>query len=226
MLGNDIVDFSDEALQEKHKDLRFLDRVFTEEEKAAILMAENGSKLLWTLWSAKEAAFKACQKRNPHIIFSPKNFIHLTPLGRGEVFYRPLPNPLPEGERGQEKMRLDLRWSWPSRYVVHCCAVLSENNHIFTRWNEIHTLIKKIPDKKNSPPSYAQQSKAVREALIHFLQTQFQMSENLNVFRPNILINGIQKKGPPILRDGETLLSHYDLSLSHDNAWIAVVFYS
>jgi phosphopantetheinyl transferase (holo-ACP synthase) len=222
LLGNDIVDFSDPALQEKHKDTRFLDRVFTEEEKTAILKAENGSKLLWTLWSAKEAAFKACQKHNPHIIFSPKNFIHFPLQERGEVFYRPLL----EGERVQEKMRLDLRWSWPSRYVVHCCAVLNENNSVFTRWNEVHTLIKRISGEKNSPPNYAQQSKAAREALIHFLQTKFQMSENLYISRPEILINGVVRKGPPILIEEETRLSHCEISLSHDNEWIAAVFYS
>jgi phosphopantetheinyl transferase (holo-ACP synthase) len=208
-LGNDIVDFSSQEAQEKHLDTRFLARVFVAEEIEAILSAKNQSSFLWALWSAKEAAFKACQKKNSHLIFSPKMFQVKMTGSSGTLYY--------------EEQRLDLQWSWPSPYVVHCCAILTPEPQVFTRWNEIYQLIGKIKTDPNIPITYGQQSIAVRQELVYFLKTKFEIEGDLSVRRPEIKINGQRKKGPPMLFDGEMHCADYDISLSHDHEWVAAV---
>lgn len=213
-LGNDIVDFSHREVLEKYQDTRFLARVFCDKEIETILNAENKAQFLWALWSAKEAAFKACQKQNTNIIFRPKDF---------EVVTSEMENIPSLGTLYYQQKKCDLQWLHPSPYVVHCCAVLMAENETFTAWNEIHPLIKKINTHPNIPITYKQQSDAVREELIHFLKTKLKMEGNLSVQRPEIKINGQSKKGPPLLFDGEKPCVDYDISLSHDQEWLAAV---
>jgi phosphopantetheine--protein transferase-like protein len=68
-IGNDIVDFS--ALKDKHLDGRFRKRVFTQGENNQIDSALNKARTLWSIWAAKEAAFKAYQGRHLSCVFSP-----------------------------------------------------------------------------------------------------------------------------------------------------------
>lgn len=69
LTGNDIVDLS--LTKNKHNDKRFLDRVFTPNEKKWIFCQKNKNKAVWKLWSAKEAIYKIQKKLNPIIYFSP-----------------------------------------------------------------------------------------------------------------------------------------------------------
>jgi phosphopantetheine--protein transferase-like protein len=68
-IGNDIVDFS--SLKDKHLDTRFRKRVFTKNENKQIDTALNKARTLWSIWAAKEAAFKAYQGKHLDCIFSP-----------------------------------------------------------------------------------------------------------------------------------------------------------
>jgi phosphopantetheinyl transferase (holo-ACP synthase) len=73
MLGNDVVDLSDpETLGARHP--RFDARVFTDEERAALAEARDPERLRWSLWAAKEAAYKCLKKLAPEIAFSPSRF--------------------------------------------------------------------------------------------------------------------------------------------------------
>ena len=62
IVGNDVVDLDDPRVQGKASDTRFLERIFTEEERAAIVAASDPDLELWQRWAAKETAYKAVSK--------------------------------------------------------------------------------------------------------------------------------------------------------------------
>jgi len=64
-VGNDVVDLKDPENQGKSGDDRFLARVFTAEERELIARAAVPETLLWALWAAKEAAYKAVSGGDP-----------------------------------------------------------------------------------------------------------------------------------------------------------------
>ena len=72
ILGNDVVDLSDPRCRGKASDRRFLRRVFTQRETAAILESPTPDLALWQRWAAKEAAFKAVSR----LLSSPPPFEH------------------------------------------------------------------------------------------------------------------------------------------------------
>ncbi|MFI5217622.1 MAG: 4'-phosphopantetheinyl transferase superfamily protein [Candidatus Limnocylindria bacterium] len=79
MLGNDVVDLGDpETRAARHP--RFDARVFTREERAALARAADPERLRWSLWAAKEAAYKCLKKLEPGTCFSPVRFaVRLAP---------------------------------------------------------------------------------------------------------------------------------------------------
>lgn len=64
-LGNDVVDLRDPANRGKSRDLRFQEKVFHREEREFIHSSADPESALWTLWAAKEAAWKAAVKAAP-----------------------------------------------------------------------------------------------------------------------------------------------------------------
>jgi phosphopantetheinyl transferase (holo-ACP synthase) len=58
VVGNDVVDLTDPTIAEHHNRVRFVARVCTEEEMARVASALD----LWSLFAAKEAAYKALFK--------------------------------------------------------------------------------------------------------------------------------------------------------------------
>lgn len=63
MIGNDVVDRELAAKQSNWRRPRFLEKVFTSSECAAINVAEDRDLYVWLLWSMKEAAYKAHQRQ-------------------------------------------------------------------------------------------------------------------------------------------------------------------
>lgn len=210
-IGNDLVDFSETETQKKIHDTRFLNRVFNENEIAAIFSSENKARNLWALWSAKEAAFKACQKIDGLSIFSPKAF-HIVLNDRGK-----------QGEAHYAECRLDLHWTWVMDTLVHCTAIFNTDNHFFNEWHEVHTLIKKIKIPAEISKKAKQRSSLLRKQFIIYLEQEAKIGENLSIVRPEILLGSYPKKGPPLLYQNKRPFPDYDISLSHDEAWVAGV---
>jgi len=73
-VGNDIVDLAAPGNLGKSGDVRFLDRVFTVEEQAFIAGSARPDALLWALWAAKEAAYKALSRGNPAVCSIPRQY--------------------------------------------------------------------------------------------------------------------------------------------------------
>jgi phosphopantetheinyl transferase (holo-ACP synthase) len=58
VIGNDVVDLTDPAIVLHHQNERFVERVCSEEERPRVATARD----LWSLFAAKEAAYKAVVK--------------------------------------------------------------------------------------------------------------------------------------------------------------------
>lgn len=61
-VGVDVVDLRADRLRRRELSRRFLDRVFTDGERERIRAADDGLAETWSLWAAKEAAFKVVTK--------------------------------------------------------------------------------------------------------------------------------------------------------------------
>ena len=85
MVGNDVVDLGDPEVREDALHPRFDERVFAPEERAALSKGADRNRLRWTLWAAKEAAYKTARKLDPAVIFSPARFVVRLDAGRRGV---------------------------------------------------------------------------------------------------------------------------------------------
>jgi len=74
MLGNDVIDLGDPETRPGACHPRFDARVFTPEERAALAAAADPNRLRWSLWAAKEAAYKCLKQLAPGTCFSPVRF--------------------------------------------------------------------------------------------------------------------------------------------------------
>lgn len=63
MIGNDVVDLKLASRQSDWRREGFLEKVFSVTEQHQILASKEPEKLVWLLWSMKEAAYKAHQRR-------------------------------------------------------------------------------------------------------------------------------------------------------------------
>ncbi len=107
-LGNHVVDLTDPRCRGKASERRFLRRVFTQRETAAILESPTPDLALWQRWAAKEAAFKAVSR----LLSSPPPFEH----ARFQVALEPV--------SGQSPSALSLSRGWvryeDTRVVCAC----------------------------------------------------------------------------------------------------------
>lgn len=74
VIGNDVVHLADPEIAAHHLRSRFVERVCSGQEVERLGCSEAPHRLLWTLFAAKEAAYKAAMKRRPNIAFAPRRF--------------------------------------------------------------------------------------------------------------------------------------------------------
>lgn len=74
MVGNDIVDIAQAKKDSNWQRPRFLDKLFTENEKNFIFQSEDKCIAVWTLWSMKEAAYKLYIQQKLSRFYAPKQF--------------------------------------------------------------------------------------------------------------------------------------------------------
>ena len=84
MLGNDVVDLADPETRTRHPG--FDARVFGGSERRSIEESADPHATRQMLWAAKESAYKAARRQDPHCVFSPARFeVNLGIEGRGVV---------------------------------------------------------------------------------------------------------------------------------------------
>lgn len=76
-VGNDVVDLEDPAIAQTHLRERWVARVCCESELALLAVAPEPKVLLWSLFAAKEAAFKAISKQEhaQPLVFAHRRFV-------------------------------------------------------------------------------------------------------------------------------------------------------
>jgi len=74
LLGNDLVWLADPANQGRSGDTRLLGRVLTPAERLLVQISTEPDRMLWSLWAAKEAAYKAWVRERGTLRFSPVEF--------------------------------------------------------------------------------------------------------------------------------------------------------
>ena len=79
MLGNDVVDLADPEVRGGPAHPRFDARVFSPPERRALESESAPNRLRWTLWAAKEAAYKLAVKRDPNAIFAAASLVASRP---------------------------------------------------------------------------------------------------------------------------------------------------
>ena len=80
MLGNDIVDLNRAKTESDWKRAGYLAKIFNAEEQALVFASIAPEKMIWLLWSMKEAAYKiinrmSLQRFNSPLKFSCKNLL-------------------------------------------------------------------------------------------------------------------------------------------------------
>ncbi len=75
LVGDDVVDLDDPAIATHHLRERFVHRVCHESERAVLARASAPKTLLWSLFAAKEAAFKIIAKLDPRAPFAHARFV-------------------------------------------------------------------------------------------------------------------------------------------------------
>ncbi len=78
LLGNDIVDLNETGVRGKFNDTRFTSRVFTESEQAFVKKSDTPDITLWSMWAAKESAYKVISKLRGTPVFSHRKFATIT----------------------------------------------------------------------------------------------------------------------------------------------------
>ena len=74
MVGNDLVDLNEALRTSNWQRPRFLDKLFSESEQTYIQNAANPFRMVWRLWSIKEASYKLYTQLYPARFYNPKAF--------------------------------------------------------------------------------------------------------------------------------------------------------
>jgi phosphopantetheinyl transferase (holo-ACP synthase) len=84
LVGNDVVDLHDRESRSEALHPRFDIRVFAADEREALRASSSAHPLRWTLWAAKESAYKVAKKLDPAVRFLPRDFV-VRGVGEGQA---------------------------------------------------------------------------------------------------------------------------------------------
>lgn len=234
-MGNDIVDLSLPDSSKKYLSRRFLERVFTTTEQFYIEKAANKDKVLWSIWAAKEAAFKAIKKHDPSLIFAHARFFiprktlsALSNFHKRENFF---------GILRYENLSLLIKWQWYWN-VVNCIAIFPSFSHCHSHEGEnpfevdshlrgnntffrkkIKFNLFKIDQLNINVQHYFSKAELSSIHSPESLMTRFYAKKFLDRlgFKDIEIIRS--NANPPILRSQGKELTDYEISLSHDGNW-------
>jgi phosphopantetheinyl transferase (holo-ACP synthase) len=197
VIGNDVVDLTDPAIARHHDKERFIERVCCEDERARVATARD----LWSLFAAKEAAYKAVVKLGGSPGFGHRS-IHVAP-DLATVAWRDL--------------RLALHIAVGDDHV-HAVA-WTEGGRPLARVVRVDAEASPVVDAEASPPIEAESDRA-RAVLRELLSTALGYpAGELEVVRDSSP-GSWDGYGPPrVLLAGAKLDA--DVSLSHDGHFVA-----
>lgn len=217
LIGNDIVDLAEPGVAGKEQDRRFMDRVFTSEERARILDAAAPTIALWKTWAAKEAAYKVACKIREKVVFAHRAFEVQTDAA--EAF----------GHWAQVRFDgLDIRVRWETaRDYVHCVGQLVRHSggditgpaitprHVFSDVVHHGQALGGTLTMAELASVYSTASARARLVARRLMERwELQGAEVLRHWRE-------WGWSPPVVASQGEPLSGFDVSLSHDGRFVA-----
>jgi phosphopantetheine--protein transferase-like protein len=184
LVGNDVVDMQDAETRLDALHPRFVERVFTAEERQRISSSDDVHASLWAHWAAKESCFKILKKVDPSTVFAHAAFcVELDEDRRQNLISGSVHN-----AEHRLSVFVEREPGW-----VHAVATLSQRSGAF--------LLKGVSRR----PDGAEQSKAVRSFALDRLRRRPGAIGDLEIAgsRPPRLLH----KGDPVPID--LSLSHH-----------------
>ena len=232
IVGNDVVDLTGPRVLGKASNARFLERIFSEEERAAIAGAPDPDLELWQRWAAKETAYKAVSKLRG----SPPTLAHRAfVVSWSHPSERDVSPGLRSGSVHYESTIIDVEAAW-DRQTVHlvgwvgAAAGSRKDDHLNSRlarldeagaaWSGPRTELERRLTPRELEAVHSQASVAVRIAARGAIADALAVDERrLEI----VCAPGRPGRRPPaVLVDGQR--GTVDVSLSHDGDWIAWAF--
>jgi phosphopantetheinyl transferase (holo-ACP synthase) len=217
LVGNDIVDLLEADAAAKPRNERFLDRVFTLPEKAAIAAADDPALALWMLWSGKESVFKIAKKLNPNAVFAHTAY-NYSDATLAQIGPTALIETISVAMHFENRDIL-LHWQWNKDYV-HCVASWGADQ-VCSRVATTAESCSGALSTRESESVHSTESRAVRLLAKSMLLDQLD-SKNLEIVRSKSSTGFFP---PAVWIDGEPV-SGIDISLSHDGRFVAAVITS
>lgn len=200
MIGNDVVDLTDPRAVGKSRDIHFIDRVFTMNEKKAIFGHTNGDVFLWSLWAGKETAYKAICKIYPAVSSAPRRY---------EIELFPSANLFPDAGVAHTPVGLVSIRLFVRSDHLHCVGATDGLSMDSVMWD-----VGKI-DQGRASSEY--QSDIVRKMIKRKASCYLNESPGAMKIIRDMECHGL---GPPVLyvRNMKTAI---DISMSHDGRFVA-----
>ena len=202
MVGNDVVDLADGESNAATLHPRFDGRVFGEREQRMIAESGDSNRERWSLWAAKEAAYKLARKLDPTTIFSPRRF--------DVVFCEPIEDANGPTRRGRvshvDGRRFEVRVEHGDRWL-HALARPSGSPGPRPIWDLAR--LERAPSKGTEAelPGRAARALALREIARHLCAHPDELAIERRRRIPHLLMRG---RPAPL-----------DLSLSHHGLFVA-----
>lgn len=203
-IGNDIVDFSAPGAVGKHHDERFVARVFTGNERQWIEDDSNPDRMLWTLWSCKETAYKAVGKSHRRTAWAPVRYtVHIE-----EMISRRSIRGVVGTPAGNVLFEAGIEGNF-----VHCIGT----SGTLCDLQSIVTGVNRCSRNREVPPDL---SKEARALIVERLASHGAGGKgSIKILRPG----GARGLNPPIVSIGGRI-APIDISLSHDGLYVACAF--
>ena len=120
LVGNDVVDLHDSESRPDALHARFDVRVFTFDELEALSASASVHELRWTLWAAKESAYKVAKKLDPAVRFLPRDFLVRWVAERRALVIH---------ETGSFEVRVERTDEWIWAVATHTAAGAASTEH-------------------------------------------------------------------------------------------------
>ncbi len=227
-IGNDVVDLGEPGVAGKERDRRFMERVFTPEERRRILDAAQPTLALWQTWSAKETAYKIASKLREGTLFAHRRF-EVGPGAVADPAVAPAHAPESWVSVWFEDLEFQVRWESALDYI-HCVGRLAR------RGGEVAPAVAEGSRwSRRLLAGIASNSQGIAGALTSAEQASVHStaSERARLLARQLMarwdVQGAEivrmwrawRWSPPVVaREGEPIAG-FDVSLSHDGRFVA-----
>lgn len=200
-IGNDIVDLAEPGVAGKERDRRFLERVFTPAERAAILDAAAPTLALWKAWTAKETAFKVASKLRSRLVFRHQAFE--VAAASAQVRF--------------EDLVIRVRWE-AARDYIHCIGQLADAG-----WKQVSGVAHQDDETLDALLlTEAEQASVYSMASARARLLARQLTRRWDIQRVEVLrLWRTWGWSAPVLAEEGRRLAGFDVSLSHDGRFVA-----